>query len=262
MSIAMTNRLSFDEFLKTGPGLQLLEWESSAFAEAVTDVFGTAALQAGEAVPALRQNRIQNKWRIIQDAQTGTAELDGAQPIAAQLEVLPFAAEAFDLVVLPHALEASDAPQQVLREAVRVLAPEGRLVVSGFNPLGSWWLRQHCISLGAKPYLPSASVPISVFRLKDWLSLLGLSVESGCFGVYTPPLHSPARLRRWQWLDKAGNRWTPQLSNLFLLSAVKHKHGTAMINFAAARKHAVELPRATVPAASSPIPNHFSQHHP
>lgn len=258
----MTNRLSFDEFLKTGPGLQLLEWESKAFAEAVADVFGTAALQIGEAVPALRQNRIQNKWRIVPDAQSSTLQLDGALPIAARLESLPFAADAFDLVVLAHALESSDAPQQVLREAVRVLAPEGRLVVSGFNPLGSWWLRQRCISLGAKPYLPSASIPISVFRLKDWLSLLGLSAESGSFGVYLPPLHSPARLRQWQWLDKAGNRWTPQLSNLFVLSAVKHTHGAAMINFGAARKPAAGLPRAAVPAASSPIPNHSSHHHP
>lgn len=258
----MTTRLSFDDFLKTGPGERLLQWESAVIGEAVTDVFGTAALQAGEAVPALEQNRIQNKWRIIPEACLSTKlDLGGASPIAAALEALPFEAESFDLVVLTHALESSSSPQQVLREAVRVLEPEGRLVIAGFNPLGLWWQRQRCVSLGAKPYLPTASVPISVSRLKDWLSLLGLTVESGRFGVYSPALQSPARLRKWQWLDKAGSRWAPQLSNLFVLTAVKHTPGAARIQFAAARKAAAKLPRATLPAASSSLPNHFSQDH-
>jgi ubiquinone/menaquinone biosynthesis C-methylase UbiE len=45
-------------------------------------------------------------------------------------------------VVLPHTLEFSADPHHVLREVERVLVPEGRVVISGFNPASLWGLRQ------------------------------------------------------------------------------------------------------------------------
>ena len=44
---------------------------------------------------------------------------------------LPFANECLDLLILPHVLEFSSDPHQILREAERVLRPEGRLIISG-----------------------------------------------------------------------------------------------------------------------------------
>ena len=38
---------------------------------------------------------------------------------------LPFESQSIDLVVLPHVLEFSDNPHQVLREVERILRPEG-----------------------------------------------------------------------------------------------------------------------------------------
>jgi hypothetical protein len=45
-------------------------------------------------------------------------------------------------VVLPHALELARDPHHALREVERVLVPEGRVVISGFNPASLWGLRQ------------------------------------------------------------------------------------------------------------------------
>ncbi len=45
--------------------------------------------------------------------------------------------DSIDLVFLPHTLEFSADPHQVLRETERVLIPEGRVIILGFNPLSS-----------------------------------------------------------------------------------------------------------------------------
>ena len=122
---------------------------------------------------------------------------------------------------MPHSLDFSPAPQQLLAEAVRVLAPEGRLILAGFNPLGLWWWRQQFVRFGCRPYLPPHTNPIGVPRLKDWFALLGLTTQEGHFGIYRPARRRLITLNRWQWLDKAGDRWFPQCGNLYLLSAVK-----------------------------------------
>jgi len=47
---------------------------------------------------------------------------------------LPFAEQSLDLVVMPHTLEFSRDPHSCLREVERVLVPDGRGVICGFNP--------------------------------------------------------------------------------------------------------------------------------
>ena len=50
-------------------------------------------------------------------------------------EPLPFLDDAFDVVLLRHALEPAPA---LLEEVVRVLAPGGVLMLTGINPLSAW----------------------------------------------------------------------------------------------------------------------------
>jgi SAM-dependent methyltransferase len=67
---------------------------------------------------------------------------------------------------MPHTLEASNDPYAALREAARVLVPEGRLVISGLNP-GS--------PLGAAPggaqcgLFAGPEPGVGYWRLRDWL---------------------------------------------------------------------------------------------
>jgi hypothetical protein len=65
--------------------------------------------------------------------------LDGAGrlagPMRARCDLLPFANDSVQRMVLQHALDLRPAPRALLGEAVRVLAPGGFLVVFGFDAL-------------------------------------------------------------------------------------------------------------------------------
>ncbi len=249
----MPPRLSFDEFLTTAPGRLLVEWESREFGSLVEDVFGSHALQIGSpALHTLQANRIHSKWLIARPdpKRASTARPFSIPLIEADLEALPVAGESIDLVTMPHALDFSREPQQVLREAVRILEPEGRLVLTAFNSHGLWWMRQRAVAFGLPPYLPSNLMPISLSRLKDWFSLLGLKIDRGRFGIYAPSFRREKSLEAWKWLDKAGDRWAPQFSNLIMLSAVKRVPGGQIINFAAAARTAKKVPAEALPAAN------------
>ena len=247
----MSDRLTFNAFLSTAPGELLQEWERAAYEEETADVFGAAALQIGmPQIDTLAENRMQSHW-LIESRENVSIPMSNANRIVALPEMLPVADESMDLVTLPHALDFTARPQQVLREAVRVLEPEGRLILTAFNAMGLWWLRQQSVKLGLRPYLPSNLAPISFYRLRDWLTLLGLEVDGGRFGIYAPALRTMKRLKAWSWLDKAGDRWAPQFSNVILLSAVKRTPGPRIVNCEALGKLADAVPATGVPAASS-----------
>ena len=128
----MSARLSFADFLESAPGKQLLAWENEAVSRIVEDVFGHTALQVGcPKFNALAANRMQSKWLVTDDeSAAANNEQDDRRRILADADALPIAAESIDLVILAHALDFSASPQLVLREAARVLEPEGRLVLT------------------------------------------------------------------------------------------------------------------------------------
>ena len=91
-------------------------------------------------------------------AASGQREGAGSKPaaLACDFAALPFPANSLDLVVLPHTLELHADPQPTLREVERVLVPEGRVVISGFNPASLWGLRQRRAHLYRAPGLRRA----------------------------------------------------------------------------------------------------------
>ena len=142
---------------------------------------------------------------------------------------LPFASVSLDLVVLPHVLERAADPYQVLREVDRVLRPEGRLIVTGFNPVSLWGARQAMLRGVVRPFLPPDARPIGLPRLRDWLRLLSFEPDRGRFGCYVPPCRTQRWLQRLQWVEKAGDRWWPICGALYLLSSVKRVRGMRLI---------------------------------
>src|SRR3546814_13021027 len=102
----------------------------------VSNVFGYHAIQIG--LPhwdLLRANRIpfKGRTRVLFDDAANAGAVVVADP-----ENLPFDSQSIDLLVLPHVLETSTGSHQILREAERVLMPEGRVVISGFNHWSLW----------------------------------------------------------------------------------------------------------------------------
>ena len=197
-----------NEWLETPLGRYMLAWEQAKCDQAVADIFGFNAVQVGlSEVDLLKANRIPFRFRC------DDAWSDGLVKVRAGPHQLPFASASVDLVILPHVLEFSPYPHQVLREAERILVPEGQVIITGFNPLSLWGLRKRL----ASPEAPSpwTGEYLSIRRLKDWLKLLGFEIQGGNFGCYAPPL--AGALQRWQWMDKAGDRWWPIFGGTYLL---------------------------------------------
>ena len=233
----------------------LLAWELERLDLAVADAFGYHALQLGlPEVPALRANRMPHRWvacdSLLVPERLETPPLPDqlvtpqpppqAVSLHCEFDALPFPDSSIDLVVLPHALELARDPHLALREVERVLVPEGRVVISGFNPASLWGLRQSAgrmrrsmgFGRGSKLYLPRAGEFIGYWRLRDWLRLLGFEVQAGRFGCWRPALSSEQWLQRFSWMERVGERWWPVLGATYFLEAVKRVRGMRLIGLA------------------------------
>src|SRR5580765_6943369 len=141
--------IQLPQWLKSPAGQYLLAWEQRHLDHAVADLFGFHALQLGlPELDALRANRMPHRWIGTEHAPPEAAPADAAAPTRAAValhcdfDALPFDSNSLDLVVLPHALELARDPHLALREVDRVLRPEGRVVIVGFNPGSLWGMRQ------------------------------------------------------------------------------------------------------------------------
>jgi SAM-dependent methyltransferase len=72
---------------------------------------------------------------------------------------LPFASESFKLIVAQHCFERFDDAELCAGELSRVLAPEGVILLLGFNPFGTWrpWLNWQSLRSAPRLHLRSAS---------------------------------------------------------------------------------------------------------
>ena len=207
-----------DRWLASAPGRHVLAWEQGQVDELVADVFGYHALQIGlPQADFLRANRIPLRQK---------AGDMGNTDFLCRYAALPIASNSTDLVILPHVLEFSDEPHQILREVERILIPEGQVVVIGFNPLSLWGVKRRFDRSGEFPWNGSY---LSLNRLKDWLKLLGFEVDRGSLGCYLPPIE------RLQWLQcrpgaaSSGERWWSFSGGIYVLRAIKRTHGMRLI---------------------------------
>ncbi len=145
------------------------------------------------------------------------APCDAAR-VRASPEQLPIARDSADAVVMPHTLDLARDPQQVLREVERVLIPEGRLVVIGFNPWSLWGLRR---LLGTRRSPPWSCHFIGYPQLHDWLSLLGFAVERTDVLMFRPPIAHTGLLERCAFLDRHGARLWPMFAGVYVVQAIK-----------------------------------------
>lgn len=224
-------------------GHYLLEWEQQRCDEAVADIFGYHAVQLGmPALQGLRANRMPKRWlaldastesAMVQAANVAQAASDSASkqvPLAlvADASALPFAEASLDLVLMPHTLETSQDPHAALREAARVLVPEGRLVVCGLNTLSLLGLQRRVERSAG--HLPDLSLGVGYWRLRDWLQLLGFEIEAVQFGCYRPATQNARWLARWQFMEKVGHRCWPAFGGVYCVVAVKRVQGVRLIS--------------------------------
>lgn len=126
---------------------------------------------------------------------------------------LPFPEGLFDRVFLLHALEEADSPRQLLREAWRVLAPEGRIVVAVTNRRSMWSL------VDSKPF--GHGRPWTKGQLVRFLNDSLFQVTASTTAVHMPPLDwrlITAASKSW---ERAGELALPGLGGVVLVEAVK-----------------------------------------
>ncbi|MEJ5028861.1 class I SAM-dependent methyltransferase [Comamonas sp. MYb69] len=236
---------------QTPLGSYMLSWEQTCYDDAVADIFGFHSLQIGLfPLQGLRNNRTPHRWLALdsteQAAQWQQSRLADVQSFAPPLQsepglatnaaeattasllcdahALPFGPDTLDLVLLPHTLELSADPHAVLREVARVLVPEGRVLISGINPASLWgmhtWARR-IPGLQKLPPMPDDHNLIGYGRLRDWLKLLGLELQSASFGCFRPAMRSDTWLSRWEWMDRVGPTAWPVLGGVYFAEAVK-----------------------------------------
>jgi SAM-dependent methyltransferase len=206
-------------------GSYIRAWEQAQLDQLTADIFGYNALQIGQPqIAALAASRMPNKWLAttsMQNIASSALLIDFAE--------LPFASQSIDLVVLAHVLEFAAEPHQVLREVERILIPEGRLIISGFNRTSLWGARQLTGRVTGHHFLPKKGEFISAPRMRDWLKLLNMEVMPTQFGCYAPPFQTELWLQRCGFMEHLGARWWPYLGSVYMMQAIKRVKGMHLI---------------------------------
>lgn len=223
MSIADLSQL---DWLNSPTGQYLQAKEQALYDQAVFDFFGFNALQMGSLhLDLLRNSRIPNRYHASEYSSPSPNSAVDPQVICCD-DFLPLAEMSLDLLLLPHCLEFSERPHQTLREAARVMMPEGHLLISGFNPLSLWGLMagiKKCLTKN-KNY-PWNCQFIGLSRLKDWLALLGFEVISVEMYCYVPPFERIAWSRRLDEVDKVGSFCGARFGGSYFIIAKKRVVG-------------------------------------
>lgn len=208
-----------DRWLSSSYAKRYFDVERSHISAGIRQSIGPAVLQIGEYLPKL----VVDDFDLPMLVKTNDC-IDAPSDIVVDPAFLPFSPEAFSTMVLPHVLERHELPHQVLREAHRVLMPEGHIVLTGFNPnslIGlQRWLRPIAVCAGRY---------YSVRRVIDWLQLLGFDVVGSSMFHYAPLSRSKSLKNTFQFLESAGDRWLPMAGGGYMISAKKREGSATMV---------------------------------
>lgn len=196
-------------------GQVFLEQEKKEVGELVNEFSGLHSLGIGPApfFSIMQKSNVANKLWL----DTQSHPIEHCISISGQPDKLPIRSDEIQFMYLAHCLGISRNPHEVLRESYRVLAPEGHVIISGFNPWSLWGLKRLLGSLAS--YWPWNSRFMSIIRLKDWLALLGFELLSTQFYFFRPPV--AFGLERLHWLENLGRFLWPIFGGYYIILARK-----------------------------------------
>ncbi|MBC8035831.1 MAG: methyltransferase domain-containing protein [Rhizobiales bacterium] len=126
---------------------------------------------------------------------------------------LPLLESTVDLALVVHGLELTDAPDEMLKEIWRVLAPQGRLLLAVPNRRGLW------ASFDSSPF--GYGQPFSRPQLSRLLRDSQFSVVSWSPALFFPPTGRAPFLSWAGFFESLGNRLMPGFSGVVIVEAVK-----------------------------------------
>ena len=180
---------ALDAWFGAALGRAVLAHEAVLVRKALDDVFGFEFLQVGawgSGAALLAGARMPHATRVAPHAAKGVT-------LCAPLDMLPFASDSIDAILLPHTLELVEDPYGVVREAERVLCAEGCLLVCGFNRLSGWGARRlFARALGRGVFPPQTRRLLTERRLREWVAVLGFDVDQ-VSGYLSPLPFAPSQ---------------------------------------------------------------------
>lgn len=139
--------------------------------------------------------------------------------IIAEIDDLPLLEQSVDVCLLSHILEFSLDPHHVIREANRVLIPNGYLVITGFNPFSLAGLNK--IIPFRRKQTPWQGRFFAPMRIKDWLHLMGYEIlaDQRCLHSSLATSSSANFIsRHWQ---NFADKYLPSFGSVYVLVAKK-----------------------------------------
>ena len=191
------------EWFDSELGAEFLKAEKTTVDRIVSTLFGMHLVQfsVDSRVTLFDKSPVSHCFSVVPTIDLGLSENN----IVANNDEIPLAHESVDVVILHHALDFTDSPHQVLREASRVLRPGGHVVIVGFNP-NSYWGLNHLFGC-SKHAAPWCGHFISHGRLSDWLQLLELTELQHLSGYHRLPFEQYKWRKRFRMLDGLADRF-------------------------------------------------------
>lgn len=212
---------SLAHWWKSRFGVVVAENEASALADFWGKVNDDYLLTLGDRAleRLVAQSQIENQIFLSPDL---SLEESSSRVVMADYDALPIAPESIPLVLLPHVLEFSRDPYQVLREVEIILAPYGYVILTGFNPWSGLGLRRLFSLRKRKPWSGKFR---SAGRVRDWLRLLNLNIVDEKVLFYIPILQNKHLRKMFGWVDWIGKLLFPFFGGVYILIAQKKRVG-------------------------------------
>lgn len=139
--------------------------------------------------------------------------------LIARQDKLPVDTNSIDIVILPHSLEMVVNPHEVLRESHRVLQPEGKIIITGFNCLSIWGIWKLIAKIFIKS--PWRNNFFRISKLFDWLALLGFDEVEVNYYCHNLPINNQKILKKFSFLERIGDFMPFPLGNIYTVHACK-----------------------------------------
>ena len=206
----MANHHLWSWLNQTSLGQYTLTHETCFFQHALKGVYAPVLVQMS--LPA---------WQIATSHNVIKIEHD----VMMHPQSLAWATESIHALLMPHVLEYCAEPEQALREAWRVLQPEGKLILTSFNPHSLWG---YTGILDGKT-LPKREQCWSFLQMKHQLTDMGWTIGHKKFMVYIPwmPL---ANIKHWYFMEAVGKRWWTYAAAVYGLVLYKRPAGMRPLN--------------------------------
>ena len=158
-----------------------------------------------------------------------------AKTITGRWDVLPFASNSVDLVVLPHTLDFSEDATTVIQEACRVLIPEGRLLVFGFNPFSLWRFKSYLTQERREKKTKPVNCELkSVGSIKRELRRQNFQIIDQDYFLFQPPMKNIRMMEKLGFLNKISRFGLKGLSGVYFIEAQKKVEGMKAVHISRA----------------------------